>query len=340
MLKQIRIDRTFIILAVLIVVLIGFIIGFRQNIYDLFTGNKSQAVSTEKAGSKKSPNQLAVSKDGLLAKALQSATGQGTLVPGSPTTAGTNPNDPLATSNGAQSGTGNLNGNGIQNGLQDALNGLLNGQVDPNAQTNDTAQAGANNSVTDIKTLRNPFQNFFKKVIPFGQNPNQGYVYPTGNSGSLPPVNSNITYQNPAGQQNTASNWNYPTKNQNPVSNSNNNQNSNTNHNTNSSPNQNGSTQASSGKLPEPVLVKPEIIYPPFELKGIVTFDSQERALIVIKNQSQIVNKGDILQNWSIADIDKDKVILTNQEGQRFILTLEGVTLDDSKSEGKTDGKK
>lgn len=343
MLKQIKIDRTFIILTILIVVLIGFIIGFRQNIVSLFTGEKSQTVTTKTTGPGKNTQQLAINnKEGLLAKALQNATGPGTFINGNPSEAGrTNPTDPLS----AVDANGNPTGNAAPNGK---------GVPDNVTQDANTAGAGSQSAscitVADLQNLRNPFQNFFKKVIPYGQNPNQGYA---GNGSTMPnQSNSNISYQNLTGQHTASPTWGYPVNNQNPVTNSgsntqksnaNNNQNSNanagTNHNTNSNQNQNGSPQTGSGKLPEPVLVKPEIIYPPFELKGIVTLGTQEKALIASKNQSQIVNKGDSLQNWSVADIDKDKVILTNQEGQRFILTLEGVTLDESKSEGKNDGK-
>ena len=78
----------------------------------------------------------------------------------------------------------------------------------------------------------------------------------------------------------------------------------------------------------EKIEVEDPIEYPPYNLKGVVIGKNIKKAVLAFQGRTYILNTGDIIDQWQIEDIDKNKVVLTDTE-YRFIMTLEGVALDE-----------
>lgn len=82
---------------------------------------------------------------------------------------------------------------------------------------------------------------------------------------------------------------------------------------------------------PDRYAPEPEIRYPAFTLAGIVSQAGTEKAILTTKSSSYIVGKGEYIQDWLIEGIEQSAVRISNGEGQRFIMTFEGVTVDEGK---------
>lgn len=80
----------------------------------------------------------------------------------------------------------------------------------------------------------------------------------------------------------------------------------------------------------EPEIVELPLEYPSFLLKGVVSKGGRKKALLATVDQSYIVSAGEQIQGWRIDTIDLNWVRVVNQDDQKFILTLEGVIMDES----------
>lgn len=80
----------------------------------------------------------------------------------------------------------------------------------------------------------------------------------------------------------------------------------------------------------EPEIVEQPLEYPAFLLKGVVSKGGRKKALIITEDQSYIVSTGEQVQTWNIETIDQNWIRVVNQDDQKFILTLEGMVMDES----------
>lgn len=75
-------------------------------------------------------------------------------------------------------------------------------------------------------------------------------------------------------------------------------------------------------------IIEPQLKYPPFILKGLVSNGEKRKAIILYGVQSHIVSVAERIEEWLIEEISNDQVFVRNDIDQRFILTLEGVVFD------------
>ncbi len=85
-------------------------------------------------------------------------------------------------------------------------------------------------------------------------------------------------------------------------------------------------------EITEPVIVEPIIEYPAFLLQGIVLQSKRKLAILTMEGQSYIISEGNFLQEWLIETINKEHIMVVNSEGQRFIISLEGVIIDEDEN--------
>lgn len=96
-----------------------------------------------------------------------------------------------------------------------------------------------------------------------------------------------------------------------------------------STPGKSSSNQAKSETESAPL--QPEIRFPTFVLNGIVSQAGVQKAILASKGHSYIIGKGEHIQEWVVEEITQTGVRVVNEIGQRFMITFEGVTMDEGK---------
>lgn len=70
-------------------------------------------------------------------------------------------------------------------------------------------------------------------------------------------------------------------------------------------------------------------VFPPFILKGVVSQIDNLKALLILDSHTYILGLGDQVADWVVIEISDRAVKLSNHHSQSFVLTLEGMMIDD-----------
>lgn len=72
-----------------------------------------------------------------------------------------------------------------------------------------------------------------------------------------------------------------------------------------------------------------EMALPPLILQGVVSYLNNWKALLMLDSSTYILGLGDQFKDWRVTEISRTAVKLSNHQSQSFVLTLEGMMIDD-----------